>query len=153
MGSGDLLPDLRGGKALTLAVDWSRACSSIPGCSGPRWRWSCIIFGCCSLWNSNTGSVSFFYLSGMFKFHQRTKNNPKGFQPHVEGSCVLLMNGCSAEGMARGDEPGPNANAWMGSSSSWPKLSGSSWLSIAKGCEVSGCSDAGATAGSACGKS
>lgn len=99
------------------------------------------------------GNVSFFYLSGMFKFHQRTKNNPKGFQPHVEVSCVLLTNGCGAEGMVRGDEPGPNAGAWMGSGSSWTTLAANSWLSVAEGYEVSGCSAAGATAGSACGKS
>lgn len=63
------------------------------------------MYGCCSLCNNNTGNVSFFYLSGTFKFHQRTKNNPKGFQPHVKGSCVLLINGCGAEGMVRGTSP------------------------------------------------
>lgn len=99
------------------------------------------------------GMCHFFYLSGMFKFHQRTKNSPKGFQPHVEGSCVLLTNGCSDEGMVRGDKPGHNANEWMDSRSSWTKFAGSSWLSVAEGCEVSRCSNAGPAAGSGCGKS
>lgn len=42
------------------------------------------------------------------------------------------MHGVSAEGMVRGDKPGPNASEWMDSRSSWTKSAGSSWLSVAK---------------------
>lgn len=43
-------------------------------------------------------------------------------------------------------------NVWMGGVSPWSRLAASSCLGIAKGFEVSGCSEAGAKTGSAFGK-
>lgn len=123
--SGDFIPDLLHGKALTLTVGWSRPVPPSRDAAGPAGDGAA---SCLDAAPSETVARAMCHFStclACLNSIKEQKDNPKGFQPHVESSCVLLMNGCGAEGMAKGDKPGPDANVWMGSQSSWTKLAGS----------------------------
>lgn len=116
MGSGDLLPVLRDGRALTLTVSWSRPVPPSRHHCGHCWRWSCVILGCCSLWSTQ----------GMCHFSTclACLNSTKEQKPVLKGSSHMWRApvSCSqTDAVLKGwrEEMSPTLlpNEWMGSRS------------------------------------